>query len=229
MSNVLIVICSYNSKEYTRKLYNDICSSEDLVDILILDNSSVTEQIPDFGNVHYMGPENVNFGGMHDWILRSEYLDEYEFIGIFNNDTFGFSSEHFEYLSDFLDYNKHGIVSFSISDEYDKSANIMWTKSDSEVRESNFIENVCPFYNTKLLKILKQYSPIDSYAMIDKIMSNMSITGGYKNIIIDKFNFHHIRSGVRKQVGNFHTYLREHSSTMNAWKNRSPGILKYIN
>ena len=91
MRKILIVICSYNTKEYTRRIYEEISQSS-LVDVIIVDNSSEEKEIPDFGVCHHIGFENVEFGGMHDYILNLPLISEYKFVGIFNNDIFGFTN-----------------------------------------------------------------------------------------------------------------------------------------
>jgi hypothetical protein len=218
----LTVICSFNTKEFTRKIYDEIGNCE-FHDLLILDNSSIKEEIPDFGNVFHISTGNVNFGGMIDWVINSEYVDKYDFIGIFNNDTFGYSCNHIKTLKNYLN-NDVGIISFSISREYDKSANCMWTIPNLKSREVVFIENVSPYFNCKLLKYLRKYTPVHRHGLVDVIFSNISVKLGYKNFIIDEVSFHHLRSGCRKLVGSYDEYLRNQAHEMEKWLTNNPDL-----
>jgi hypothetical protein len=153
-------------------------------------------------------------------------IHSYDYVGIFNNDIFGFTEKHFEVLQNYLNSDV-GYISFSISPEYDKFANIMYPLS-STYREVNFVENVAPIYNIKLLNELLKYRPIHKYALIDKFMSSRSNELGMKNIIIDEVSFHHLRSGVRKEVNTFDQYIRNHSFETNKWIEAHPELIKYF-
>ena len=226
MKNVLVCICSYNTKEYTKRVYEEIAQS-DMVDIVIIDNSSEKEEIPDFGKCHHIGYDNVEFGGMHDYILNLPLISKYKFVGIFNNDIFGFTKKHFEILEKYLN-DENGYVSFSVSPEYDKSAGIMHTDEKKKFRETNFIENIAPFYNIRLLNELKKYSPISKYGLIDWFMSKKSNQMGMKNIIIDEVSFHHMRSGTRKKTGSYQKYKEQHHVCQEEWAKRYPEIKNLI-
>lgn len=233
MKKNLIFICSYNSKNYTKKLFDELSFCLEYIDIIIIDNSNIKEEICDFGNCIHIGYENVEFGGMHDYILKMPIIENYEFIGIFNNDIFGFTSEHFKILQNYLNENT-GYISFSISPDVDKAVTyahggIMKTRENSIFRFSNFIENIAPIYNIKLIKELKKFSPIHKFGLIDYFMSRKSIDMGLNNIIIDNFYIHHVRSGVRKLTGSLQNYYDNGSIETENWKRRFPEIIKYIN
>lgn len=226
MKKVLICICSYNTKQYTKRIYEEI-SCSDAIDVMIIDNSSEEKEIPDFGICHHIGYDNVEFGGMHDYILNLSLIWEYKFVGIFNNDIFGFTSDHFQILQKYLN-DDSGYISFSVSPEYDKSAGVMYTGEQKTFREVNFIENIAPIYNIKLLGELKKYSPVNKYGLIDWFMSKKSIKMGMKNIIIDEVFFHHMRSGTRKKTGSFGRYLSQHKVAKREWIKRFPEIEKMV-
>ena len=226
MKKLLIVVCSYNSKEYTRKIYEEL-KDINKIDLLILDNSDIDEEITDFGNCIHIGYENVEYGGMHDYILNSEYMQKYEFIGIFNNDIFGFTKNHFDILEKYLTEN-NGYISFSISPEFDKMSGVMHNLPNSNFRETQFIENVAPIYNVKLLNELKKYIPIHKYALIDFFMSKRSLEIGLKNILIDEAFFHHMRSGTRKKTNTFERYQREYKMEEINWTRKYPELSKYF-
>jgi hypothetical protein len=222
---VLTVVCSYNTKAFTKRIFDEIgtCKGHDF---MILDNSNKPEEIPDFGKVHYMGPENVNFGGMIDWVLsNNELLNNYDFIGIFNNDTFGFSCYHIGVLQKYLD-KETGIISFSVSPQYDKHAGNMWTRGTSK-RESSFIENIAPYFNTELLKYCQKLVPVQKHGLVDMAFSAISIDRGFKNYIIDEVNFHHIRSGTRKLTGSFDDYANTSGCDLARWIEQNPELKKY--
>lgn len=223
---IAIFICSYNSLEYTTRVYNELKDIRS-IDLYILDNSSKDNEIPNFNNTIHIGKDNVEFGGMHDWILNWNKFNDYDFIGIFNNDVFGFTHKHFDVLNSYLT-DDIGYISFSISREYDKSANSMWTIPGNKSRQVSFIENVCPIYNKRVLLELKKYSPIHRYALIDYFMSGKSNELGLKNIIIDEVSFNHIRSGVRKLTGSFNDYINKHHIATNEWINKHPELIKYF-
>lgn len=225
MNKVLIIVCSYNSKNHTKKIYDELKDVSN-IDLLILDNSSSKDLISNFDPYIHIGFENVEYGGMHDYILNMSRIHSYEYVGIFNNDIFGFTSKHFQVLEKYLNLDV-GYVSFSISPEYDKFANIMYPLTDT-FREVNFIENVAPIYNVKLLNELSRYMPIHKYALIDKFMSCRSNELGLKNIIIDEMSFHHLRSGVRKEVNTFDQYIQNHSNETNKWIELYPELIKYF-
>jgi hypothetical protein len=229
MKKLLLVLCSYNSKEYTKRIYDELSEASDLIDIVVLDNSSEDNLISKFGNYIHIGFDNVDFGGMHDWILSSEFMNQYEFIGIFNSDIFGYTRNHIQVLLKYLN-DDVGVVSFSISPEFDKSAGNggMYTKENSVFREVEYIETVAPIFNVKLLLELKQYMPVHKYAFIDFFMSMRSTEIGLKNIIIDSLSFHHIRSGVRKQVGNYNEYIRTADLYSSYWINAYPELADYF-
>jgi hypothetical protein len=225
MNKVLIILCSYNSKNHTKKVYDELKNIQN-IDLMVLDNSSSVDLISDFDPYIHIGFENVEYGGMHDYILGMDKIHSYDYVGIFNNDIFGFTEKHFEVLQNYLNSDV-GYISFSISPEYDKFANIMYPLS-STYREVNFVENVAPIYNIKLLNELLKYRPIHKYALIDKFMSSRSNELGMKNIIIDEVSFHHLRSGVRKEVNTFDQYIRNHSFETNKWIEAHPELIKYF-
>lgn len=229
---ILIAICSYNSKNYTKRLYEELIQSEQYLDIIIIDNSNKEEEICDFGNVHFIGKENVEFGGMHDYTINLPLIEDYNFVGIFNNDIYGFTQDHFVTLQKYLN-RKNGYISFSISSEVDKAVEyshngIMKNKQNSVYRTTNFIENVAPIYNLALINELKKYCPIHKFGLIDFFMSRKSNELGLDNIIIDEHYFHHIRSGTRKIVGSLQYYLDNGTLETQRWKSRFPEISKYL-
>lgn len=225
MKKILIIVCSYNSKKYTKVIYDELKNIPN-IDLLILDNSSSLELVSNFEPFIHIGTENVEYGGMHDFILGMDLIDSYEYVGIFNNDIFGFSEAHFEIIKKYLN-SDIGYISFSISPEYDKFANIMYPTTKT-FREVNFIENVAPIYNIRLLKELSKYQPIHKYALIDKFMSLRCNELGLKNIIIDEVSFHHIRAGVRKECGTFIEYINGHTNATENWISKYPELKKYF-
>jgi hypothetical protein len=226
MSNkILIIICSYNSKNHTKKVYDELKLVSN-IDLMVLDNSSSLNLISNFDPFIHIGTENVEYGGMHDFILNMNKIYDYEYVGIFNNDIFGFTQEHFNILEKYLN-SEVGYISFSISSKYDKFANIMYPITNS-FREVNFIENVASIYNIRLLKELSKYVPIHKYALIDKFMSSRCNELGLKNIIIDEISFHHLRSGVRKEVNTFDQYILNHVDETNKWISKYPELRKYF-
>jgi hypothetical protein len=225
MNKILIIVCAYNSKNHTKKVYDELKDVPN-IDLIILDNSSSTDLISDFGPYIHIGFENIEYGGMHDFILNMDKIYSYKYVGIFNNDIFGFTKNHFEVLEKYLK-DDVGYVSFSISPEYDKFANIMYPTTKT-FREVNFVENVAPIYNIKLLKELSKYSPIHKYALIDKFMSLRCNELMMKNIIIDEVSFHHLRSGVRKEVNSFERYINNHLIETNIWIEKYPELKKYF-
>jgi hypothetical protein len=224
MKKILIIVCAYNSKNHTEKLYNELKEVKN-IDLLIVDNSSSPELISNFEPFIHIGFENVECGGMHDFILNMDLINNYDFVGIFNNDIFGFTNSHFEAVHRYL-ADDVGYCSLSISPQYDFRAGIMQPVT-STVRESHFIENVAPIYNIKLLKELKKYMPIHKFALIDIFMSIKSLEGGMRNIIIDELSFHHLRGGVRKQVGSFNRYMSDHTAAYVDWLEAHPDLKHY--
>lgn len=224
MKKILIIICAYNSKNHTEKLYNELKEVKG-IDLLVVDNSSSADLISNFEPHMHIGFENVEYGGMHDFILNLDMIYNYDFVGIFNNDIFGFTNKHFEAVHKYL-ADDIGYCSLSISPLYDASAGIMYPRT-STFREVHFVENVAPIYNIALLKELKKYMPIHRFALIDIFMSIKSIECGKKNIIIDEASFHHLRSGVRKQTGSFDRYMREHTAAYAEWLRAYPGLKDY--
>jgi glycosyltransferase involved in cell wall biosynthesis len=225
MKKVLIIVCAYNSKNYTEKLYNDLKDVEN-IDLLIVDNSSSEEHISNFPPYIHIGYENVEYGGMHDFILNMDSIYDYDFVGIFSNDIFGFSNKHFETLQRYL-ADDVGYCSFSISPLYDVCAGVMHPVT-STCREVSFIENVAPIYNVKLLKELQKVRPTHKFGLIDVYMSIKSQEMGMKNIIIDEVSFHHIRSGVRKQVNSFENYIGGYVAAHNDWVRAHPDMINYL-
>lgn len=225
MKKILIIICSYNSKNHTKKVYDELKNISN-IDLLIIDNSSSPELISNFGEYNHIGTENIEYGGMHDYILNMNKIYQYDYVGIFNNDIFGFTQMHFNILEKYLNQDV-GYISFSISPEYDKFANIMCPATNS-FREVNFIENVAPIYSIKLLKELSKYIPVHTYGLIDKFMSSRCNEINLKNIIIDEISFHHLRSGVRKEVNTLDQYLKNYQKETNNWINRFPELMKYF-
>ncbi len=225
MKKVLIIVCSYNSKNHTEKLYNELKNVEN-IDLLIVDNSSSKDLISNFNPYIHIGFENVEYGGMHDFILNMDSIYSYDFVGIFNNDIFGFTNKHFEIMHRYLN-DDVGYCSFSISPLHDKGGRTMYPVTQS-FREVDFIENVAPIYNVKLLKELKKYMPVHKYAFVDKFMSMKANENGMKNIIIDEISFHHLRSGVRKEVGSFERYMATHVAETENWIKAYPELRKYL-
>lgn len=225
MNKILIIICSYNSKKHTKRVYDELKNISN-IDLLVVDNSSSVDLVSNFEPFIHIGTENVEYGGMHDFILNMDKIYYYDYVGIFNNDTFGFTEKHFQVLDKYLNLSV-GYISFSISPEYDKSANIMYPTTKS-FREVGFIENIAPIYNVQLLKELSKYMPIHKYALIDKFMSSRCNELGLKNIIIDEVSFHHLRSGVRKEVNSFEQYIKNHIDETNKWISEYPELRKYF-
>lgn len=225
MNKVLIIVCSYNSKNHTKRVYDELKNVSN-IDLLILDNSSSTELVSNFEPFIHIGTKNVEYGGMHYFILNMDKIYSYDYVGIFNNDTFGFTEKHFQILDRYLNPTI-GYISFSIFPEYDKFTNIMYPTTKS-FREVGFIENVAPIYNVQLLKELSKYMPIHKYALIDKFMSSRCNELGLKNIIIDEVSFHHIRGGVRKEVNTFDQYVSNHVNETNKWIDKYPELTKYF-
>lgn len=224
MKKILIIICAYNSKNHTEKLYNELKEVKG-IDLLVVDNSSSADLISNFEPFIHIGFENVECGGMHDFILNMELINNYDFVGIFNNDIFGFTNNHFEALHRYLAEDV-GYCSLSISPVHDARAGIMHPVT-STFREVHFIENVAAIYNIKLLKELKKYMPIHRFALIDIFMSIKSIELDMRNIIIDEVSFHHLRGGVRKQTGSFEIYMRDHTAAYNKWLEEHPSLKNY--
>jgi hypothetical protein len=224
MKKILIIVCAYNSKDHTEKLYNELKGVEN-IDILIVDNSSSAELISNFDPFIHIGFENVEYGGMHDFILNLDLINNYDFVGIFNNDIFGFTNSHFEALHRYL-ADDIGYCSLSISPLHDARAGTMHPVN-STFREVYFIENVAPIYNIKLLRELKKFMPIHKFALIDVFMSIKSIELGMRNIIIDEVSFHHLRSGVRKQTGSFERYMSGHAEAFTKWLEAYPTLKNY--
>ena len=57
MNKVLIILCSYNSKNHTKKVYDELKNIQN-IDLMVLDNSSSVDLISDFDPYIHIGFEN---------------------------------------------------------------------------------------------------------------------------------------------------------------------------
>jgi len=222
---ILTCIFSYNTKSFTERILNEFSKSDDH-DIIVVDNSSIKEQIPLCENLRYLGEINVEFGGMMDSVLTdTELLNKYEFIGFLNNDTFGWSNDHIIKMRQIVN-ESIGIYHHSISPEYDKSARTLWPHTNT-LRYVNEIENVAPYYNTNLLKTFSKYCPVQKHGLIDVAISGVCRDINLKQVIDDRISIHHMRSGTRKEVGSYNNYINTAGIDLERWQVQFPELRKY--
>jgi hypothetical protein len=208
----------------TNRVYEEIkCDGHDVV---IIDNSSSQEFVPQTGVVHQLGHDNIEFGGMIQWLMANEELiKEYDFVGFLNNDTYGYNKSHIDALHEFLT-PEIGISHWGLYST-DPHAGALSYDNGEDVREVSFVENVCPYYNINLIREFRNYFPLHKHGCIDIVISNKSLALGYKNIVINKTPFHHIRSGVRKLTGSYDRYMHEYNYATAEWNNmlRGKGLI----
>lgn len=180
---LLSAIFSYNSPEMTSRVYNEIAGEGH--DTIVVDNSSSSDMIPKLNNVHHLGYDNVEFGGMIQWLMANEELIKgYDFVGFLNNDTYGYDNSHIQSLHEFLSPDI-GIAHWSLHNT-DPHAGALLHDSGNDTRDTSFIENVCPYYNINLIREFRNYFPLHKYGCIDIVISKKSLAMGYRNIVINK-------------------------------------------
>lgn len=208
----MIFICSHNSKEYTQYVYDALKAQTP--NVKVLENSDIPERKFLNNDTIDLGDENIEIGGYFDYIIENYSDLEDTFVGIFNNDLLNIPDDYMENLIPYFRQDV-GVVSSSLDDPgcpYRSNIHV----NNSEFREVDVIEGVCPFYNTKVLRIFKKYVPINKCGYIDYYASKKADQMGLKNIIVDKTILKHIRSGVRVQMESIKGSLKSHNDSLQA-------------
>lgn len=218
---------SYNSKDRTSYVYDTLKSQN--ATVKVLENSSSEEFRYDSEDTIDLGRGNMGVGGFYDYIINNIDPDV-EFYGIFNNDVYDISHNFMEEHHKFFDSDV-GIVHSSLDDP-------PFARNHTPIGDINgsllylYIENVIPFYNYDVLSKYKALleHPIKQhyYGYMDKILSNISNSMNYKNIIIKNCKATHERSGVRKSVsGNYTDYLSNCDRSYSEFLQNNPKLLQY--
>jgi len=224
---ILHIICSYNSKNLTERLYKELLPQTK--DLIVLENSSTPELMFESPHTKDLGRKNIGFGGMHDYIWANEEYKKYDYVAIWNNDVYGIPADFCNRLPNYL-HNGIGMAVPALNPE--GTGWFHMRKKGNWIRETQHGEDAVGIFNTKLFPIFEMYSPMDFFGILDVTLSMLSKEEGYTNIIIDALPVTHMLSGARKEAGVNDTYTRESASSLHRWHNQFPHIgelyTKYI-
>lgn len=210
----LTVIFSFNTPRRTHRCYNELLLRNPSWNrLLVLDNSS-RRNVARTPHTHWIGDGNIGHGGMIDWVLRQN-LDQYDFVGMINNDTFDYVPG---FVSQLLSRAGHdtGIISPSI-----KPGGSMWSTmlhdTRAAARPHNFIETIAPWYSRPLLQEMRKLCPFEYFGQIDRAVSVVSCRLGLQNIIVNKLAITHEAGIGRTELGTVHDYHSRWRQSVKAW------------
>jgi hypothetical protein len=183
---------------------------EQNANVKVVENSDIPERKFFNEDTIDLGDENIELGGVFDYIIENYSDLENTFIGIWNNDLLDIPDNYMECLKPYF-RDDVGCVSSSLNDAgcpYPGHS----TNPEIDFHELDVIEGVCPFYNSLLLREFRKYTPINKAAFLDYYICKKGTQMGLKNIIVHTTFLTHIRSGVRKE-------LEEINQNFTRWKN----------
>ena len=224
-----ICIVSHNSKDYTNYVVDSLLSQQS--DVFVVDNSTIDDlKYTGSARTHYIVGANVGYGGCFDAILRSNLIDDYEFVGVFNNDLLEIPTDFCTKLHGHLS-EEIGIIHPGLRDDGCPYPNMRLDPSQT-IKYCTHIENVCPVYSSLVLKEYKKYTPSHYYGFIDYALSAVSIGMGLKNLVVNDTSVKHLRSAVRKSLEsttkNFSDYTSKADRTYVTWINERPDLKRMI-
>lgn len=223
----IVFILSHNSKHHTEYVYSELKKQTD--NVIVLENSYIPEKKFLNEDTVDFGEKNIGVGGFYDYIIET-YSDKDLFVGIFNNDIFDIPSNLIEEASKFFNSNV-GIISPSLNDPGCPYPEMF--KCGDSYRKVKFVENVCPFYNSKVIGELKSSIPTHYYGWIDVILSKISNFYNFDNIILDSSTVSHIRSGIRKEMesidNNYSIYSQLAGTSYEEWISSRTQLHKFLN
>lgn len=217
----------------TKKVVNSLSEQ---ADILVIENSTFDDlRFTDDSNckIKDLGSDNIGYGGCLDYILQSEIVDNYEFVGIFNNDIFDIPSDFIEKQSIFLNDNI-GIVHAGLIDAGCPYGWMIYRQNSPSIvcMPESFIENVAPIISSKVLKEFSKYTPTHYYGHVDKELNCISASLNLINIVTNDTHLSHMRGGVRDSLqiidNNKLDYFENWKKTKDEWLNNNPAIKKLI-
>jgi hypothetical protein len=213
----VIFIMSHNSKEMTSKVYDALSKQSE--NVFVLENSYIEEERFSNENTIDLGEENIGVGGFYDYICEYAKDKENIFIGIFNNDISGIDDNFMDVVSKYFK-KENGIVHPSLNDK--DCPYPQMSKNGENFRYVNFVENVVPFYNVDVLKVLSNFTPLHYYGWLDGVTSKISQQIlNLHNVVIDETTIEHERGGVRKKMesidSNYSKYSENAEETWEEW------------
>lgn len=220
----IIFICSHNSKHYTQYVYDKL--KEQNANVKVLENSDIPERKFFNEDTIDLGDVNIELGGLFDHIIINYSNLEDTFIGIWNNDLLNIPDDYMKCMEPYF-RDDVGCVSSSLDDP---GCPYPWhgRAQGSEFHEIEIIEGVCPFYNSKLLREFRKYTPINKAAYLDYYLCKKSRQMGFKNIIVDTTMLKHVRSGVRSELENVNKNLTRFTELIlpeyNQWLEKFPEL-----
>jgi hypothetical protein len=223
--NYIIFVFSYNSKDKTQYVYDTLKSQGAIVKVL--ENSTTHNAAFESEDTIDLGRNNIGIGGFQDYILENCLDEKINFYGFFTNDVYNFSSNYIE----------------SIESNFNENIGILHSKVDNDILHPwvrqigvwnnmptyNFIENIVPFYNYKLLVKYKSLlePPIKNhyYGWMDGTTSSLSNILGLYNIILNECHVSHDRGGIRKNIiGNYEDYIDNAGQSFSKFLNQNPKL-----
>lgn len=185
----LTVIFSFNSPRYTHRCYNELLiGNPSWNELLVLDNSS-RKSVARTPHTTWIGDGNIGHGGMIDWVLRQD-LEQYDYVGMINNDTHGYAPGFVKRLLSYVD-SRTGIISPAIHQGGSIWSTMLHDPRVS-VRSHNFIETIAPWYSRPLLQQMRKLCPYEYYGQIDRAVSILSCRAGLENLLVHALPITHV-------------------------------------
>jgi len=225
--NHIIFILSHNSKEYTDHVYSALRKQTD--NVFVLENSYIPELKFSNEQTIDLGSNNLGVGGFYDYVINNYCDKENLFVGIFNNDITNIPDNLISRVSEYFKEDV-GIISPALDDEDCPRHSPMLPIGNVPriLGPSQFVENVVPFYNTKVLKQMQEFVPVHYYGWVDIALSLMSTEMGLKNVVLDDCILTHIRSAIRKDMEkvdkNYSVYMNNAGTTHKEWLDKHPKL-----
>ena len=218
---IATVVCSYKSKPLTRRCYDQLRRVGGH-DLYVLENSPTEAESFMVPETVHMGPENVGYGGMHDFIFKDPRFRQYDFVGIFNNDIYDIPSDFLEkLLPHFAD--DVGMISPSFNKEGTGWPHMRQLRGDG-YREVGHVEDMAAYLNTTLFDKLTSFCPMQYYGILDVQLSRLYAKYGYRLLVIDDMQIGHMLAGAREMAGTKQEYIVRSSEEMNKWHENNPEV-----
>lgn len=232
--NVLTVIFSFNTPARTHRCYNELSlNNPSWNKLVVLDNSTEHAKVCWTPDTIWLHPENRGHGGMIDYVLdhfKQEILDhEFDYVGMLNNDTYGYHPRFMERLLPILQQPDMGIVSPAILPggscwpcmTYDPQNPTMF-------RASNFVETIAPWYSQSLLRQFFALQPMEWFGHIDRAVSILARKSSLRNVVVDDLPITHEAGKGRDELGTREDYINRWRHTVADWYAAHPEIADLV-
>lgn len=230
--NVLTVIFSFNTPARTHRCYNELSlNNPSWNKLVVLDNSDSHDKVCWTPDTVWISHGNIGHGGMIDHVLNDMVGDseKFDYVGMLNNDTYGYHPRFMERLLPIFQLPDLGLVSPAIL-----PGGSCWPcmtydpENPTLYRKSNFVETIAPWYSSDVVGMLQSLQPMEWFGHIDRAISIQACKAGLRNVVVDDLPITHEAGKGRDELGTREDYCNRWRDTVSAWYAANPAIADLV-